>query len=185
MMRGVDFNCHLVGDGPQRKEIERQIADCGLTDVVVLHGAKTRQEVARLVARSDAAVLASAPTRSGKREGIPVALMEAMSAGLPVVASRTGGIPELVNHEQSGFLVTPGDSAALADALERLALDASLRERMGRAGRETILREFDQERCAADLVGLIQRWGGLAGETAVALSSTRSPERAIRGPLLE
>jgi glycosyltransferase involved in cell wall biosynthesis len=94
--------------------------------------------------------------------------MEAMSAGLPVVASRTGGIPELVNHEQSGFLVTPGDSAALADALERLALDASLRERMGRAGRETILREFDQERCAADLVGLIQRWGGLAGETAVA-----------------
>ena len=78
-----------------------------------------------------------------------------------------------------------GDSAALADALERLALDASLRERMGRAGRETILREFDQERCAADLVGLIQRWGGLAGETAVALSSTRSPERAIRGPVLE
>jgi glycosyltransferase involved in cell wall biosynthesis/peptidoglycan/xylan/chitin deacetylase (PgdA/CDA1 family) len=185
MMRGVDFTCHLVGDGPQRKEIERQIADCSLNDVVVLHGAKTRREVARLVARSDAAVLASTPTRSGKREGIPVALMEAMSAGLPVVASRTGGIPELVNHEDSGFLVTPGDPVSLADALERLALDASLRERMGRAGRETILREFDQERCAADLVGLIQRWGGLAGETAVALSSTRSPEHAIRGPLLE
>ena len=185
MMRGVDFTCHLVGDGPQRKEIERQIATGGVSDVVVLHGAKTRRDVARLVSRSDAAVLASAPTRSGKREGIPVALMEAMSAGLPVVATRTGGIPELVHHDQNGFLVPPGDPVALADALERLAIDATLRERMGRAGRETILREFNQEQCAADLVGLIQRCGGLAGETTVTLSATRSPEIPIRGPVLE
>lgn len=163
LTRGVDFTCHLIGDGPRRKEIERQIERSGIKDVVVLHGARTRREVARLVARSDAAVLASAPTRSGKREGIPVALMEAMSAGLPVVASRTGGIPELVNHEQNGFLVTPGDPVQLADALERLALDPAARERMGRAGRETILREFDQEQCATHLVGLIQRCGGLAG----------------------
>jgi glycosyltransferase involved in cell wall biosynthesis/peptidoglycan/xylan/chitin deacetylase (PgdA/CDA1 family) len=185
MMRGVDFTCHLVGDGQRRKDIERRITESGLTDVVVLHGARTRREVARLVSRSDAAVLASAPTRSGKREGIPVALMEAMSAGLPVVASRTGGIPELVNHEHNGLLVAPADPVALADALERLALDAPLRERMGRAGRETILREFDQEQCAAELVGLIQRYGGLAGAAAVALSSTRSPAHALRGPLLE
>jgi colanic acid/amylovoran biosynthesis glycosyltransferase len=185
VMRGVDFTCHLIGDGPRRKDIERQIERSGVKDVIVLHGARTRREVARLVSRSDAAVLASAPTRSGKREGIPVALMEAMSAGLPVVASRTGGIPELVSHDHNGFLVPPGDPVALADALERLALDAPLRERMGRAGRETIKREFDQEQCAADLVGLIQRCGGLAGETAVALSATRSPEPAIRGPVLE
>lgn len=185
LTRGVDFVCHLIGDGPRRKDIERQITESALNDVIVLHGARTRREVARLVSRSDAAVLASAPTRSGKREGIPVALMEAMSAGLPVVASRTGGIPELVNHEHNGFLVPPGDPAALADALERLAVDESLRERLGRAGRETILREFDQERCAADLVGLIQRCGGLAGETAVARAATRSAEIPIRGPVLE
>jgi hypothetical protein len=138
--------------------------------------------VARLVSRSDAAVLASAPTRSGKREGIPVALMEAMSAGLPVVASRTGGIPELVNHDHNGFLVPPADPVALADALERLALDAPLRERMGRAGRETIIREFNQEQCAADLVGLIQRCGGLAGAAAVTLSATRSSESVTLRP---
>jgi glycosyltransferase involved in cell wall biosynthesis len=182
-MRGVDFACHLVGDGPRRKDIERQIATAGLRDRIVLHGARTRREVARLVARSDAAVLASAPTRSGKREGIPVALMEAMSAGLPVVASRTGGIPELVHHDHNGFLVPPGDSAALADALERLAVDATLRERMGHAGRETILREFNQEQCAADLVALIQRYGGLSSEGAVTLTAIRSP--VIRGPVLE
>jgi glycosyltransferase involved in cell wall biosynthesis len=108
-----------------------------------------------------------------------------MSAGLPVVASRTGGIPELVNHDHNGFLVPPGDPVALADALERLALDAPLRERMGRAGRDTIIRGFDQERCAATLVGLIQRCGGLASETAVTFSAARSPEPAIRGPVLE
>ena len=141
--------------------------------------------MARLVSRSDAAVLASAPTRSGKREGIPVALMEAMSAGLPVVATRTGGIPELVHNDHNGFLVPPGDSLALADALERLGLDMALRERLGHAGRDTILRDFDQEQCVTNLVGLIQRCGGLAGETAVPLSATPSPELPIRGPVLE
>jgi colanic acid/amylovoran biosynthesis glycosyltransferase len=185
LLRGVDFSCHLVGEGPQKKDIERQIALSGLTDVVVLHGPRTRLEVARIVARSDAAVLASAPTRNGKREGIPVALMEAMSAGLPVVASRTGGIPELVHDEHNGFLVPPGDPDALADALEQLALDQELRERLGRAGRETILREFNQEQCASELVRLIQQCGGLATESASAVSVPQFRLRAARGPILE
>jgi glycosyltransferase involved in cell wall biosynthesis/peptidoglycan/xylan/chitin deacetylase (PgdA/CDA1 family) len=184
LSRGVDFACHLVGDGPRKAEIERQIVLSGLSDVVMLHGARTRLEVARMVARSDAAVLASAPTRNGKREGIPVALMEAMSAGLPVIATRTGGIPELVHHERNGLLVPPADADALADALERLASDATLRERMGRAGRETILREFDQLQCAADLIGLIQRWGGLVHEAGSPVSVPRLQSRA-RGPLGE
>jgi colanic acid/amylovoran biosynthesis glycosyltransferase len=183
--RGIDFRCHLVGDGPRRGEIERQIAQAGVGNVVVLHGAKTRLEVARIVARSDAAVLASAPTRSGKREGIPVALMEAMSAGLPVVASRTGGIPELVDHERNGFLVPPAEPDALANALERLAVDLALRERLGRAGRETILREFDQQRCAASLVSLIQQCGGLMSEADGSVSAPRFSTQAIRGPLPE
>jgi glycosyltransferase involved in cell wall biosynthesis len=128
-------------------------------------------------------VLASAPTRSGKREGIPVALMEAMSAGLPVVASRTGGIPELVHHERNGLLVPPADPDALADALERLAKDSALRERMGRAGRETILQEFDQLQCAADLIDLIQRSGGLVREAGSPMSASRfhSPLRGAYG----
>ena len=185
LLRGIDFTCHLVGDGPQKNEIERQISLAGLSEVVVLHGAKTRLEVARIVARSDAAVLASAPTRRGKREGIPVALMEAMSAGLPVVASSTGGIPELVNHDHNGFLVPPGDPQALADALERLAVDAALRDRLGRAGRETIVREYNQQQCAADLIGLIQRCGGLVTEAEGSASAAPFPMRAARGALLE
>ena len=185
LLRGVDFCCHLVGDGPQKAEIEQQIVVSGLSDVVVLHGAKTRLEVARMVGRSDAAVLASAPTPSGKREGIPVALMEAMSAGLPVVASRTGGIPELVHHEHTGLLVPPADPDALADALEQLAVDAPLRHRLGRAGREMILREFNQEHCAADLVRLIRRCGGLVSQAETPMLARPLRWRPARGALLE
>jgi glycosyltransferase involved in cell wall biosynthesis len=184
-LRGIDFTCHLIGDGPLRADIEKQIDAADLRDVVIIHGAKTRAEVARIVSRSDAAVLASAPTRNGKREGIPVALMEAMSAGLPVVATRTGGISELVLDDHNGFLVTPAEPDALATALERLACDTALRERLGHAGRETILREFDQRQCAAELVGLIQRCGGLVrkAENPVTMPPLAMP--VARGPILE
>jgi len=185
MLRGVDFTCHLIGDGPLRAEIEKQIDAAGLRDAVILHGAKTRAEVARIVSRSDAAVLASAPTRKGKREGIPVALMEAMSAGLPVVATRTGGISELVQDGHNGFLVTPAEPDALAAALERLAADTDLRARLGHAGRETILREFDQQRCAAELVGLIQQCGGLAREAEKSVTMPPLAMPVARRPIVE
>jgi glycosyltransferase involved in cell wall biosynthesis len=88
--------------------------------------------------------------------------MEAMSAGLPVVASRLSGIPELVEDGVSGLLVPPGDAAALADALRRLNDDPSLRRRLGSAGREKVLEEFDVRRNAAELVRRFQTVGSTA-----------------------
>ena len=96
---------------------------------------------------------ATAPTRSGRREGIPVALMEAMSCGLPVVASDLSGIPELVHDGVTGLLTEPGDTAGIAAALRRLHEDPVLRRRLGSAGRERILAAFDVERSAAQLAG--------------------------------
>jgi glycosyltransferase involved in cell wall biosynthesis len=78
--------------------------------------------------------------------------MEAMSAGVPVVASRLSGIPELVEDGVTGLLVPPGDHVALAAALERLAGDPALRERLGRAGRERVVREFSVARSSRELV---------------------------------
>jgi glycosyltransferase involved in cell wall biosynthesis len=75
-----------------------------------------------------------------------------MATGRPLGASATGGIPELVAHEDTGLLVTPGDAAALADALETLARDAALRTRMGAAGAEKVRREFDLHANARELV---------------------------------
>ena len=94
--RGIDFVCQLVGDGPDEAALARQIAQGGLSDRVQLLGRRTREQVVELLAQADVAVTPSVPTQSGRREGIPIVLMEAMGSGVPVVASRLSGIPELV-----------------------------------------------------------------------------------------
>jgi glycosyltransferase involved in cell wall biosynthesis len=130
---------------------------------VTLAGRMTTDAVAAELAAADVLVAPSVPTSGGKREGIPVVLMEAMATGLPVVASRLSGIPELVTDGVSGLLVPPGDDAALADALASLAADPELRARLGAAGRETVLREFDVDRNAAALADRIRRSLGRSG----------------------
>jgi glycosyltransferase involved in cell wall biosynthesis/peptidoglycan/xylan/chitin deacetylase (PgdA/CDA1 family) len=143
---GVDFRCRLVGEGPDREMLSARIAEAGLQDRVELLGARTRGEVAAELRRADVFVAPSVPTKEGKREGIPVVLMEAMSTGVPVVSSRLSGIPELVEHGEGGLLTPPGDAAALAAALRALAGDPVLRRRLGRGARERVVGEFDLER---------------------------------------
>jgi glycosyltransferase involved in cell wall biosynthesis len=141
--RGVDFTCHLIGDGPLRSRIVKQIARANLSACITLHGACPQAEVQQQLAQAHVGVLATIPTANGRCEGIPNVLKEAMACGLPVVASRVAGIPELVEHERSGLLVPPGDAPALAAALERLQEDATLRQALGQAGREKIVRDFN------------------------------------------
>jgi colanic acid/amylovoran biosynthesis glycosyltransferase len=150
--QGIDFVCNFVGDGEDRDRLAAQIARAGLSQRVRLLGRQTREQIAALLARVDAVVAPSVPTRAGKREGIPVVLMEAMSSGVPVIASRLSGIPELVEHERSGLLVPPRDAQALADALKRMRSDPTLRQRLGQAGREKVAREFDLSTNAALLI---------------------------------
>ncbi|RPJ66155.1 MAG: glycosyltransferase [Acidobacteria bacterium] len=152
--RGLPFDCHLVGQGPQRADVERRVASAGLGPEFHFHGGLPRPAVAALLSSGDAAVLASHPTPQGKREGIPVSLMEAMAAGLPVVASAISGIPELVHAGSTGLLVPSGDPVALADALERLAGRPDLRARMGKAGRARVMRAFNLHTNTLELVRL-------------------------------
>lgn len=149
--RGIDVRCHLVGKGPDWDALQAQVCDAGLTDRVVFHGLLTRAQIAELVSECDVLAAPSVPTESGRREGIPVVLMEAMASELPVVASRLSGIPELVDDGVSGFLTPPRDAAAIADTLARLHADANLRRDMGLAGRAKVLAEFDVHRNAAAL----------------------------------
>jgi colanic acid/amylovoran biosynthesis glycosyltransferase len=148
---GIRVDCTLIGEGRDRRALERQIADAGLDGRITLAGRRTRAEVAELLLSADVLVAPSVPTRKGKREGIPVALMEAMSGGVAVVASDISGIPELVENEATGLLVPPRDAPALADALRRLHDDLSLRRRLGLAGREKVVREFDVRKSAGAL----------------------------------
>lgn len=141
--RGISVECRLIGEGPLRREIERQVAAEDLSTSVLFLGGQPRPQVVRELSSADIIVLPSVPTAEGKREGIPVALMEGMAVGLPAVSSRLSGIPELVKDGESGLLTEPGNSEALADALSRLAQSPELRAQMGAAGRRIIEQEFN------------------------------------------
>ena len=141
--RGVNFECHLVGDGELRSQIEEQIATYGLQQVVILHGACTQEQVVEHLGQATVFVLATVQAANGKREGIPNVLKEAMACELPVVASNISGIPELVEHGVSGILVAPNEPAQLADALQQLQLDPQFCRQLGQAARQKILSDYD------------------------------------------
>lgn len=157
---GVPVTCHLVGDGPDRPKLERQAAAAGLEGSVRFEGSKTQDEIARLLAGVDVLVTPSVPTRSGKREGIPVVLMEAMSSGIPVIASDLSGIPELVSDGQTGLLVPAGDAPRIAAAMRRIHEDPELRRCLAQAGRAKVVREFDVRANAARLAASFARSAG-------------------------
>ena len=126
-LRADSFEAVVVGEGPDRGPLEREIESLGLGGSVRLAG--ERRDVPDLLAAADVFVLPSSS------EGMPVSVLEAMAAGLPVVASRVGGVPEEVVDGETGLLVRPGDAAALAAALDSLLGDANVRRRLGAAGR--------------------------------------------------
>jgi len=171
--RGIAFRCELVGEGPLRGAIERQIASLGLTDKVLLLGPLPRERILhKLREETDLVALTSILAPRGNREGIPVTLMEAMACALPVVSSRLSGIPELVEDGINGLLAAPGDAKAIADALERLARDPALRATLGVAARRRIVTDFDIQRNAAELARLFQDYLAVSEASAPATHST-------------
>jgi len=135
-MAGLDlpWRLRLVGDGPQRHRIEAAVAALGLADRVRLVG--DSDAVPKLLASSHVAVLVS------RQEGFPLVVLEAMRAGLPVIASNVGGVAEAVQDGVTGLLVPQGDEAALRVALGRLCGNPALRQSMGEAGRRAYEAHF-------------------------------------------
>ncbi len=139
----------LVGDGPRRAGLEAQVRTLGIERSVRFLGA--RQDVSRVLPAFDVFCLASS-----LREGCPLAVLEAMSARLPVVASRIGGIPEEVEEGKTGLLAPPGDAEALASALRRLLENPGEATEMGRQGRERYERLFSPKALIGQLDNLYQ-----------------------------
>ena len=154
--RHIPITCQFIGDGPDRDTLQSQIERANLTEHIQLLGHQTRDEVARRLQQADALVAPSVPTNIGRREGIPVVLMEAMGTGLPVVASNLSGIPELVTNQVTGLLTPPRDAVAIADALQHLYDDPALRLRLGTAGRAKVIAEFDLRQNVAQLASHFQ-----------------------------
>ncbi len=143
-----DLRLTLVGDGPDREALLDQARALDLSEAVEFAGYLSQTEVAALLAYADCLVLPSFA------EGVPVVLMEAMAARLPVIATRVGGVSELVEDGVSGLLVPPGDVASLTQAINRVM--KSDRAAMGQAGRAAVEAGFDIGTEAARLAHLLR-----------------------------
>jgi glycosyltransferase involved in cell wall biosynthesis len=147
--RGVEATLCMVGDGPEREQLEELAGELGVMHACLFPG--YQEEVGPFFAAFDAFVLPSA------NEGTPVTAIEALASGCAVVATRVGGVPDVIRDGSDGFLVEVGDLDALADALARLAADPELRRRLGSAGRERVLPRYAVDRLIDDVDGLYRR----------------------------
>lgn len=170
----------VVGDGEDRPLLEQMARELGLDSRVTFAGYQSQDAVRDRLAATDVFVMSSFA------EGVPVVLMEAMASGVPVVATRIAGIAELVEEDESGLLVPPGDSVSLVTALGRLIGDASLRESFGTSGRRFVAEQFNFHDEAAWLRKLFvgdttpaQLRPDIADTAAVNETEQPRPERAI------
>lgn len=147
-LAGHQLRLVLVGSGPDEAALRTHVARHRLQPWVQFTGALNQEQVRAQYASADAFALASFA------EGIPVVLMEAMACGLPVVAPRITGIPELIRDGEDGLLVAPGNCQQLAAALLRLLHDSALRQRLGANGRQRVSAEYQLQRNARQLAQL-------------------------------
>jgi colanic acid/amylovoran biosynthesis glycosyltransferase len=163
----------LVGSGPLRRDLEAEVERLGLTSRVRFLGDLTERAVAEMLEQADLFVLPSVIEQSGDTEGIPVALMEAMAKGLPVVASRLTGIPELVLDGKTGLKADPGDVQGLALQLEELLADPAAAMARAISARELVEREFSLESSARRLTMLF------TGDAGTQSPTETKPDRAL------
>jgi colanic acid/amylovoran biosynthesis glycosyltransferase len=156
--RGCDFICAIAGDGPQQPILEQLIAEYQLHDKVQLIGKVFQEQLGSYLHRADMFVLPCLVASNGDRDGVPVALMEAMATEIPTISTYVSGIPELIEDGHSGLLVQEKDAVALADAIQRLLEDAELRVRLGRCARQRIIQEFNIHRSGEQLAALFEKY---------------------------
>jgi glycosyltransferase involved in cell wall biosynthesis len=166
--QGLEFTCEIIGDGPLRGDLEARIRKLDLSGRVHLVGSLSQGVVLEKLRSADIFALASVTDAQGASDVFPTVIIEAMAAARPVVSTRLAGIPESVVHGETGLLVPPEDTMALAEALSRLIQDAKLRLHYGRAGRERIEQHFRIDHTVAPLIELFEKTPG---------ASTKSTER--------
>jgi colanic acid/amylovoran biosynthesis glycosyltransferase len=152
---GKSFQCEIIGEGPLENELRAQIDQLNLQDRVALSGAKPQREVRQRLAVASVFVLPSVVDAQGGMDNLPTVIMEAMAAGLPVISTDIGGIPEMVGQNETGFLVGPGDAVRLAGAIEKIIDDRSLAQKLGEAGYERAQELFSIEKNVRDLCAIL------------------------------
>ena len=155
--QGIRVQHTLIGDGDIREEILRLIDTLDLGDVVRWLGTRPHDVVLGHYRHSDLFVLGCELASNGDRDGIPNVLLESMAMGVPVVATNISAIPELIQHEKTGLLVSPRQPEAMASAMMRLLTDRDLRKGIIAAAKDRVVRDFNNRRLILDLATLFEK----------------------------
>jgi len=155
--KGLNFECNIIGEGPLRSDLELSILERGLKGIVHLLGEQPQFKVLEFLSQVDVFVLACIIAENGKRDGMPVAIAEAMAMEVPVISTNIVGIGEMV-QPGTGYLIPARDAIALAESIWKIyTKDSSARIEMGRYGRKVIAQHFDLHKGVETLAGLFER----------------------------
>lgn len=168
---GMSIKCKIAGEGPEKTRLKQEIGRYDLTSRVVLTGPLEHNRVRELMQRYSCLVLPCVRAKDGNMDGIPNVLIEAMASGCPVVSTRLGAIPEIVEDGVTGLLAEPGDDRGLALAIREILTKPALAEQLAEAGRQFVEQRF----CLDRNLAMLRAWLLSAAEPA-------QPERLTPGP---
>ncbi len=157
MKAGVAFECTLVGDGELRRELEAAVVKHKMSQVFQIKGVIGQKPLRILYETADIFVMPSVVAADGDRDGIPNVVLEAMAAGLPIVATQISGLPEAVEDGRNGLLVPERSASRLAEAIQILARDSDRRDQMGKASRARVMEQFVLETNISELVDIFEK----------------------------
>lgn len=152
--QGVPYNCVIAGGGDLYRSLNDLIEKMALSEQVRLLGPQTEEAVTKLLGESDCFILPSIITRTGKMEGIPVVLMEALASRLPVIASDISGVPEIIEDKKSGLLCPPGEPQAIAQKILWVRDHPGEAANMAERGYQKVVNDFNLEKCVLELKNL-------------------------------
>lgn len=148
----INIQCIVVGEGPDRPDLERLIADEGLNDIVKLKGIRPHSEIFKLFAKTELFVLPCVISQNGDRDGIPNVLIESLAVGTPVISTDVSGVPEIIINEKTGLAVPPRDEKSLADAIISLLGNNEKQNIFTKNGRKLVEEKFDIKKNVSALV---------------------------------
>jgi glycosyltransferase involved in cell wall biosynthesis len=172
--RGLSFRCRVFGDGPERERLERLAKSEGIEGAVTFAGSLSNEQIRAEMAGADVVALPARIADDGNRDALPTVLLEAMALGRPFVSTPVTGIPEIAGGGETGRLVSADRPEEFADALESLAADRALWNKLGQAGPRRAANLFDIRKNVSELHG---HFRNSAASTANA--SRRSPGTRI------
>ncbi len=141
--KNIDFQCIIVGDGPQKSYLKQLIKKNNLSKIVTLAGVIFQENIINYLTKTDIFVLPCIQGKDNDMDGIPVALMEAMAMKIPTISTCISGIPELIKNMETGLLVPPKNELALANGIKILTENIELRRKLGEAGRKCVIENYE------------------------------------------